>query len=80
MWAAFKKEAWWLCECDRVLVEEGAKLRAKSASKAGLEVPERSQLISICKSLGMTPVDRSRVLVAPGAGADATDSADDFIN
>lgn len=78
MWEAFKIESGWLMECDRSLVEQASKLRAKSFTKAGLDYKEVDQLVRILSKLGMTPVDRQRVLIAdnPGSGS----ALDDYIN
>jgi hypothetical protein len=61
MWEAFKRESGWLMECDRPLVEQACKLRAASY-KRDLDFKEVDQLVRILSRLGMTPVDRQRVL------------------
>jgi hypothetical protein len=77
MWEAFKWESCWLMECDRPLVEQACKLRAQSY-KRNLDYKEVDQLVRILSRLGMTPVDRSRVLFVEHDKAQSP--AESFLN
>jgi hypothetical protein len=64
MWHAYQREAPWLREGDRSLVEFACQLRAKMHSKKGLDLQEGNMFIRVLSKLGMTPTDRSRVCIA----------------
>jgi hypothetical protein len=77
-WFMCCNEAPWLREGDRVLVELVCQLRAKMWTRKGLDSNDVSTLIRVLSKLGMTPVDRSRVLIADDD--QAKDQAESFFN
>ena len=76
-WHAFCREASWFTEADRSLLEQACKYRAQSFSRKGLSDTAVGKYVSILSRLGLTPTDRSRVVVPDGA---ETSSADDYLN
>ena len=76
-WEAFKRESGWLAECDRSLVETACQLRVRVLARNATNDDMRL-LVSILSRLGMTPVDRQRVLVIDNAGQKT--AADEFLN
>ena len=63
-WAGFKRELSWLTESDRAMVEIVSVIRGRIISgEAGATMLSTYQ--ACLTKLGATPIDRSRVAVAP---------------
>jgi hypothetical protein len=78
-WHCFVYEAPWLVESDRALLEVACILRVKHhATKRG-SLNETGAFLRVLSKLGMTPVDRSRVMVTDG-NDNETSAAEAYLN
>lgn len=76
-WKEFAIECPWLTQSDRALLEAASMIRGDIMAGQAVGVPRLTLLRGILQSLGATPADKSKVMLA-GSDDDKEKSEDDI--